>query len=214
VTNIRACLVDVYETLLAYDFQAHSGALAAAAGVALADWQRGQVAALPEHDRGLLSLDGAIARILESCGVPPVPELVTSLAAVDQDLMAATCRPYDDAVPFLRQLRSRGVAIALVSNCGDTTRARLSALDLAPLADALVLSCEIGDAKPSPEIYLRALEELGALPSEAVMIDDQMSYCAGAEAVGIRAIQIARDGHYPTSGRTVVSSLADVSPLL
>jgi len=214
VTNIRACLVDVYETLLAYDFAAHSGALAAAADVDLAAWQEAQVTVLPEHDRGLLSLEGTITRILELCGVRPAPELVAELSRTDQELMAATCRPYDDAVPFLREVRSRGFKVALVSNCGDTTRSRLSALKLADLADALVLSCEIGVSKPSPEIYLRALEALAVTSSEAVMVDDQISYCAGAEGVGVRAIQVTRNGQRPDPRFTSVSTLADVVPLL
>jgi putative hydrolase of the HAD superfamily len=86
-----------------------------------------------------------------------------------------------------------------------------------PLADAAILSCEVGSAKPSPEIYDAALEDLGVAAADAVMIDDQPDFCAGAEAVGIRAIQIVRpelDGRVLKAGYPLVESLLDVPALL
>jgi putative hydrolase of the HAD superfamily len=101
--------------------------------------------------------------------------------------------------------------IALVSNCADTTRPLLADLGVLPLVDAVVLSCEVGSIKPSPDIYVTALEDLGVAAADAVFIDDQHPFCVGAEAVGIRPIQIIRtgvDGH--TRGFPVVHSLFDV----
>jgi len=109
------------------------------------------------------------------------------------------------------------VLIALVSNCGDTTRSLLEDLGVIPLADSVILSCEVGSAKPSPEIYVTALEDLGVAAADAVMIDDQPSFCVGAEAVGVRAIQIVRrdlDGQVPEPGFPVVRSLLDAQRYL
>src|SRR5215472_12689788 len=80
---------------------------------------------------------------------------------------------------------------------------------LTQLADSVILSFEVGSVKPSPEIYLSALEDLGIAPADAVMIDDQARFCAGAEAVGVRAIQIARANlarPVANSGSTVANS--------
>ena len=73
--------------------------------------------------------------------------------------------------------------------------------------------------KPSPEIYITALADLGVAAADAVFIDDQPTFCLGAESVGVRPIQISRDG---VNGATdtagwdfpVVRSFADVPPLL
>ena len=49
------------------------------------------------------------------------------------------------------------------------------------------------------------------------MIDDQPGFCAGAEAVGVRAIQIVRpelDGQVSRSAFPLVRSLLDVPALL
>jgi putative hydrolase of the HAD superfamily len=84
------------------------------------------------------------------------------------------------------------------------------------LADAVVLSCEVGAAKPAPEIFRCALERLGVTADAAVFIDDQPGYCAGSVAVGIRAVQIVRgelDGLSPVAGTTVARSLPEVEAM-
>lgn len=214
MTRTRACLVDVYETLVRYDFETHSREMAALAGAEIGRWQRAQIALLPEFDSGRLSTDAAITRLLTECGITPAPELVARLARADAETLADGCGPYPEAVPFLRDLRGRGLKIALVSNCGADTRPLLTRLNLLGLADEAILSCEVGHAKPEPEIYHRALAALGVRAGEAVMIDDQPSYCAGAEAVGVRAIQIARDAAPPDARFRSVGSLLDIPPLL
>ena len=73
--------------------------------------------------------------------------------------------------------------------------------------------------KPSPEIYVTALADLGIAAADAVFIDDQPTFCLGAEAVGVRPIQIARDSVDNAVGGAgwdfpVVHSLLDVKSLL
>jgi putative hydrolase of the HAD superfamily len=159
-------------------------------------------------------MDAAVTSILTQCGIEPGPELVSRIARADAESLNAGCGLYPDAVPFLRGLRDRGLKIALVSNCGEDTRPLLTRLDLLGLADVAILSCEIGHAKPEPEIYHRALTALGTEAADAVMIDDQPSYCAGAEAVGVRAIQVTRNGAPPDPRFRPVGSLLDILDLL
>jgi putative hydrolase of the HAD superfamily len=214
---VKACLVDVYETILDPDFGSRVPALAAFAGVDADVWFAEWLKTSAERDRGKLSVASSFAQTLLACGVEPERELVDDLARLDAELMREHCRLYDDSVPFLAALREQGILIALVSNCGDTTRSLLDYLGIPPLADSLVLSCEVGSMKPSPDIYVSALEDLGVAAADAVMIDDQPSFCVGAEAVGVRAIQITRgelDGQVSGSGFPVVRSLLHVTPML
>jgi len=213
----RACLVDVYDTILSSQFEARLRALAAFAGVDPADWLEAWMKTRAERDRGKISVAGSIAHALLACGIEPDPGLVDELTHKDAELLRERVRMFGDTVPFLTGLRAAGMAIALVSNCGDTTRQLLDYLGVIPLADTVILSCEVGSMKPSPEIYVSALEDLGVAAADAVMIDDQPSFCVGAEAVGVRAIQIIRpelDGHVPRSAFPVVRSLLDVVPML
>jgi HAD superfamily hydrolase (TIGR01509 family) len=214
---VRACLVDVYETILDPHFLLREQALAAFAGIEADAWLGEWLKTHTERDRGKLSVAGAFAQTLQTLGIEPKPELVDDLIRKDAALMREYCRLYDDSVPFLAGLRARGILIALVSNCGDTTRPLLADLGVIPLADSVILSCEVGSVKPSPEIYVSALEDLGVAAADAVFIDDQPGFCVGAEAVGVRAIQIARgdlDGQAAGPGFPVTRSLTEAAGLL
>jgi putative hydrolase of the HAD superfamily len=213
----RACLLDVYDTILSSGFEARTRELTALAGADaaawLAEWDRQHV----ERDLGKLSMEESFARLLRAGSIDPRPDLIAAVVRADRELMAIHARLYDDTVPVLAELRARGIRIALVSNCAQHTRQFLNDLGVAPLADALILSCEVGAMKPSPEIYLRALGDLGVAPADALMVDDQPSYCAGAQAVGVKAVQMVRpdrEGRLPESDFPVVHSLLDVLPLL
>ena len=208
----KACLVDVWDTILKPDFEDRLAALTAYAGVDPATFLAEWLTSRTDRDRGKLSVASSFTRTLRACGIDPTPELVSDLLRKDAEFAREHVRPFDDTVPFLTELRSRGVLIALVSNCGDTTRPLLEDLGVIPLADSVILSCEVGSVKPFPEIYISALEDVGVAAADAAMIDDQPSFCAGAEAVGVRAIQIVRhnlDGQVPKPGFPVVDSLFD-----
>lgn len=214
MAKIKACLVDVYETLLAYDFEARLRALAALAAVDPIAWQQDQLRHRIRRDLGLLSTAESFGLSLAACGADPNPELVTSLTQADRELMITHTRLYDDAVPFLHQLRSLGMKVALVSNCPDNTRALLAHLNLDQLAHHTILSCEIGFAKPSPEIYEAALAALEVAPTETVMVDDLEEYCGGADTAGVKAIRLAREGQQADARFPVARSLHDVVSLL
>ena len=217
--TVKACLVDVYDTILNSDFEARMRALIELAGADPAIWSAEWLRTRADRDRGKLSFAASISLALRACGIDPRPDLVADLLRFEAETLTKRTRLYDDTIPFLAGLRSQGIAVALVSNCGDTTRQMLENHGLIDLADAVILSCEIGSTKPSPEIYLTALEDLGVAAADAVMIDDQPGFCAGAEAVGVRAIRMVRGDVDPRAaaaetGFPVVHSLLDVPPFL
>jgi putative hydrolase of the HAD superfamily len=163
---------------------------------------------------GRMTLAEAFARILRAGGAEPRPALVHALTARTRELLLTTARLYDDALPFLRELRSRGVKVAIVSNCDENTRPLLAAAGVAALADALILSCEVGAEKPEVAIYQQALDSLGVPAGAALFVDDNAAFCAGAEELGISALRIVRgqaDGHPP--GAAVVTSLTEVEAM-
>ena len=207
----------MYDTLLADNIEAGGRELAALAGANAQAWRAEYARLQLERCTGGLSSAQAAERVMRACGIDPTAELIGAVVGAHYELMIQTCLLYDDAVPFLEQLRQRAIKMALVSNCGDNTRPFLAHLNLLQLADEVILSSEVGFVKPSPEIYLRALSALGVAAADAVMIDDNVSCCAGAESVGIRAIQIARsdpDDRSAQSAFPIVRSLHDAARLL
>ncbi len=212
----EACLIDVYDTLLSCDFWAYRTELPPLAGLTPEVWGA-------EYDQirvalgiGQMSKAEGFERILRASGTGPSPALVQALVDRDRELLLESARLYDDALPFLRGLKSRGIKIAIVSNCSQHTRELLESNGVAALADTLVLSCEVGAEKPAPVIFTYALDQLGVPADRTVFVDDQPSYCAGATALGITAVQIARgelDGKAPAPGTTVVRSLPEVEAM-
>lgn len=53
----------------------------------------------------------------------------------------------------------------------------------------LTWSCELGIAKPDPEIYLYTCEGLGIPPEETLFLDDKPENVAAAEKLGMKGIQ-------------------------
>jgi putative hydrolase of the HAD superfamily len=209
--------VDVYETLVTCDFARHRSELPQIAGVPPGAWAESFARIGPELTVGRLSMAMGFEHILDACGVTPRPALVRELVRKDEELLLASARLFDDAIPFLEVLRSRGMKIAIVSNCTHSTRPLLFHLGVPDLVDSLVLSFEVGWAKPSAEIYEDALGQLGASADAAIFVDDQPAYCGAAVALGISTAQIVRGDApdpAPVPGITLVRSLRDVEPLL
>jgi putative hydrolase of the HAD superfamily len=109
---------------------------------------------------------------------------------------AAHFELYDDAVPTLRDLRCRGLKLGLVSNTSRDLAAFVSHFELD--VDAWITSGTHGKVKPSPLIFQAALDLVGAVPAEAVMVGDSVEDdVGGARAVGMGAVLIDRIGRYP-----------------
>ncbi len=208
--------MDVYNTILTCDFAGHETELPVLAGVPADAWHRGYLSIDGELNTGRISKTEGYRRILRESGSSRGPTSCARWWTRDRELLLATARLYDDAIPFLESLRSHGVKIAIVSNCTEHTRRLLTELGVDALADSLVLSCEVGAAKPEPEIFRYALDQLGVAADAAVFVDDQPDYCAGAAALGIGTAQIIRgelDGKVPAAGTTVVRSLPEVEAM-
>ncbi len=209
--------MDVYDTLLRCDFLAHQAELPVLAGVPADSWQEAYSRIDQALNTGRISKTDGFAQILRENGIEPRADLVRALVDRDEELLLATARLFDDAIPFLERLRSQGIKVAIVSNCTASTRPLLAELGVTALADALVLSCEVGAVKPQAEIFGCALERTGVAAADALFVDDQPGYCAGAVAAGIAAAQIVRgelDGRELAAGTTVVRSLAEVEAML
>jgi putative hydrolase of the HAD superfamily len=73
---------------------------------------------------------------------------------------------------------------------------KLRVTGIGALVDAVVISGEIGAAKPDPRPFHRACELLGVEPGTAIMVgDNPQCDIAGAEAAGLRSsIFIDPDG--------------------
>jgi putative hydrolase of the HAD superfamily len=102
---------------------------------------------------------------------------------------------YEDALPVLADLRSRGLKIGLVSNTSRDLDSFIRHFKLD--VDAWIASGTHGKVKPSPSIFRAVLELLQVEPEAAVMVGDSPADdVEGAQAIGMRAFLIDREGRF------------------
>jgi putative hydrolase of the HAD superfamily len=209
-----AFLLDIYETLLTCDFNYDRTVLPLLAEVDVDAWNHNSAFLAPSVTVGRVTMAEAFEVTVRACGGIPEPDLIQELVRKDAELLIASTRVHGDTLPLLHRLQYEGIAVALVSNCGENTRPLLAELGLIDLVDAVILSCEIGAAKPSPEIYWRALQEVDVSVERAVFVDDQATYCAGASELGMRTLQIDRKAPVHPHQPNVIRSLHELIDML
>ncbi|MGW1613842.1 HAD family hydrolase [Streptomyces sp. NPDC002285] len=137
---------------------------------------------LVDHECGRIDAEAferGFAERLRAHGADVVAEGLTArmqaAMSIDQGMLA-----------LLGDLRAAGRPVAVVSNSFGT--GTYDGVELAAVADVIVISAEVGIRKPSRRIYAIACERLGIDPEEAVMIDDLQHNLDGAARIGIRGV--------------------------
>ena len=124
-------------------------------------------------------------------------ETIVDLAvAVQQRRDREATRLFDDVPEFLAGLTNAGVLTAVVTNnSSQSQRKRLSTAGLDGLVDAVIISGELGVAKPAPEPFEEALNRLGVSAGQAWHVGDSLNTdVAGARGAGIFAVWLNRGG--------------------
>ncbi len=123
-------------------------------------------------------------------------------------------RVFDDVIPCLDVLESRGLRCAIVSNWDRRLPLLLERLGLRRRFECVVTSAEVGRRKPHPRIFEHALERLGLSPDRVLHVGDSHDEdVVGARQAGITALLIDRQGS-ATPGTGVITRLDDVNDIL
>jgi HAD superfamily hydrolase (TIGR01509 family) len=108
-------------------------------------------------------------------------------------LIDTVLEPFPDALATVRDVRARGLAVAVASS---SPRERLDrTLRRAGLAEAFAVSVagdEIAHGKPAPDMFLAAAKRLGVAPAHCAVIEDSAPGVAAGRAAGMRTIGVAR----------------------
>lgn len=140
------------------------------------------------------------------------PERHADVRAAMLDALAF--EPFDDVVPALEALRARGLRLVAASNWDCSLGEVLERAGLARHLDGAVSSALAGAPKPEPAVFEAALEVAGCAPAEALFAGDSVvNDVRGAEACGIPAVLVARDGRAPDGVRSI-RSLAELPALI
>jgi epoxide hydrolase-like predicted phosphatase len=98
----------------------------------------------------------------------------------------AGVKPDEPMIAAVRRVHESGIPTGLISNSWGGTTYNLDLIG--ELFDGVVISGEVGLHKPEPEIFRMGAERIDVPPEECVFVDDLKENCAGAEAVGMKAI--------------------------
>jgi FMN phosphatase YigB (HAD superfamily) len=126
-----------------------------------------------------------------------LPEVDANLAQGFYEVMPEMWRPFEDALPTLRELKRRGIRLALVSNVEADIRPVMARWGLLEWFDAVLLSFEVGIVKPQAGIFQLALDRLGVDAGHALMVGDDRFGDPGGAALGVRTLLLPR-----TEGRS------------
>ncbi|ACL77531.1 beta-phosphoglucomutase [Ruminiclostridium cellulolyticum] len=116
------------------------------------------------------------------------------------------------AKDFLKYLRLRGIRIALAS-ASKNAPIILEKLNITDLFDAIVDGNSVSKAKPNPEVFLKAAEQLGIAPSDCFVFEDAQAGVEGAKRAGMRVVGIGE----PTvlnQAEIVVRGFPDIEPVI
>ncbi len=147
-------------------------------------------------------------------GLTSAPASRTFFPALYQRFAEADAwRIYDDVLPALDALASKGIPLGIVSNWDDRLRPVLQQLRLESYFETIVVSCEVAFTKPSPVIFGLVAQKLG-LPPESILHvgDSSKEDFEGASAAGLHALLLDRGNQSAAGGQ--IRSLRDLDQCL
>ncbi len=146
-----------------------------------------------DHPRGATGFwEDLVARIctLAEAGEPSpflAPELFQVFAR------GSSWEVFDETRAVLKDLNDAGFRLAVVSNWDHRLKGLLQDLGLGDLFETVVVSSEIGHAKPDSRIFMAALERMELNPIQVFHVgDDRINDYEGAMAAGLQAFLLDR----------------------
>lgn len=123
-------------------------------------------------------------------------------------------RPRPGVVDYLKDARRLGLKVGLASSSScDWVTGHLERLELREYFQCIQARDDVDLTKPDPELFLSAVEILGAKPNEAIAFEDSPNGILAAKRAGLYCVAVpsALTRHLDTSlADLVVGSLAEM----
>lgn len=176
-------LLDFWGVIGIVQTTAHQSEMAVRAGAVRQDFTAAYWAHRPLYDSGMSAHD-YWANVLAEVGVVGDDDMVSDLVWLDTRSWSAVD---PDMMELVGELSARGRKLALLSNAPRDLVAHASAV-VGDFISEPLFSCEVGFAKPSAEIYVRAIEALAVPAGGILFIDDSIANVEAARSVGMSAL--------------------------
>lgn len=102
------------------------------------------------------------------------------------------CFPIPEHLILMSELKRAGMKLGVATNSVRITSERmLEAAGVLKYLDALVTNEDVENAKPSPDIYLRAFQQLKVDASEIIVVEDNPNGIEAARRAGAKVLEVA-----------------------
>jgi HAD superfamily hydrolase (TIGR01509 family) len=140
-------------------------------------------------------------RAWRRAGLQVPRETLYRVLDLEQRCWDRSVRVAPGALETLDRLRALGIGIGVASNAPfppEMLHRQLRTNGIAERVDAAVFSSEVGRRKPAPELYLAALDRLGAAPDETLHVGDRLvEDYQGPRRLGMRAVLCTALARHP-----------------
>lgn len=175
---------------------------AAVLGVAPGEFWVGVCASFTDRATGVLGDTRSTLRVMaERCGADPSDDQLDCAVATHHSGARRLHSPRPGVISVLRELKSRGFGLALLSDCSSELCELWPASPFAEHFDATVFSWSEGYRKPDPRGFAKAARLLGVAPGDCWFVGDGGSgELTGARAAGMRPVLVT-NAAYPGHAR-------------
>ncbi|MEO0049837.1 MAG: HAD family hydrolase [candidate division WOR-3 bacterium] len=193
--KVRGIIFDLFHTLVSLEVAKAPGqSTPQILGIDPDVWYQHWLKDPPDYVLGLVPVEVPIKRLAQKLNPAVREEQIQEALRTRHERFRHTLLNIEsETLDGMRQLRSNGYRIGLISNCGFDEIASWDESPLAPLFDIAVFSCKVKLKKPDKEIYLYTAEKLGLAPPECLYVGNGGSdELTGAERAGMTPVLLTR----------------------
>jgi putative hydrolase of the HAD superfamily len=184
--TVKAVIFDYGMVLSAPPDQVAHANLLEITGMPLEKFEKVYWADRHAYDLGQLNGQTYWEKISKDQGLKLTQEQIDRLIENDVLMWTSINEPM---LAWAGQVQDAGIATAILSNMGQEIL-RYLRQEYAWLGTFQhhTWSCELGIAKPDPEIYVQTCKALAVPPGDSLFLDDKIENVRAAESVGLQAI--------------------------
>jgi len=173
------------------------------------------------HRNGRLDIKNArrqvVSMAFDELNIVDCEETAINLADHFSELREKLMQPFPQAIETLEHLKKKHFPMGLITNGSeDVQKAKIIRFNLARFFDVILIEGAFGKGKPEKDVFLHALDKLGASPENTYMIGDSIEYdIEGAKPLGIRTIWHNWSNRQPVSGPDyTIKSIPEILPII
>jgi HAD superfamily hydrolase (TIGR01509 family) len=121
-----------------------------------------------------------------------IEKVKTRTYEIYKKIVSGKLSPLPGAHEFISKCRNKGLRLALATSA-DTIKMEINLKEIGLSRNSfhsVITGLDVNKKKPSPEIYLRAAENLGLKPADCLVVEDAVSGIESGKAAGCRCLAV------------------------